>query len=74
MTAAANSATGGQPQKNSPPQADAPNLVFPATLRLSRRGIVIDGREVPLTAGMSVATEIKTGQRRLIDYLLSPLQ
>lgn len=50
------------------------NLVFPATIRLVRNSIEIDGREVPLTPGMAVTVEIKTGQRRVIDYLLSPLR
>ncbi len=32
-----------------------------------------NGKEVPLTPGMTVSVEIKTGQRRLIEYFLSPL-
>jgi hemolysin D len=50
------------------------NLVFPATLRLARRNVVIDGEEIPLTPGMAVTAEIKTGQRRAISYILSPLR
>jgi hemolysin D len=33
----------------------------------------VDGRLIPLAPGMSVTVEIKTEQRRVIDYLLSPL-
>ena len=33
----------------------------------------IDGKEVPLTPGMAVTAEIKTGAQRVITYLLSPL-
>ena len=33
----------------------------------------IDGREVRLAPGMAVTVEIKTGSRRVISYLLSPL-
>jgi len=33
----------------------------------------IDGKLVPLSAGMSVSAEIKTGTRRVIEYVLSPL-
>jgi hemolysin D len=33
----------------------------------------IDGRRVALAAGMAVTVEIKTGERRVIEYLLSPL-
>ena len=35
---------------------------------------MIDGKKVNLTAGMNVTAEIKTGKRRVITYLLSPLQ
>jgi len=61
------SGSSGQPSKTQ-------NLVFPATLRLAQRSIEIDGKEVALTPGMAVTVEIKTGQRRAIDYLLSPLR
>ncbi len=49
------------------------NLVFPATLRLDRRSIRVDGKDIPLSPGMAVTAEIKTGSRRAISYLLSPL-
>jgi len=49
-------------------------LVFPATLKLARRSIRIDSEEVLLTPGMAVTVEIKTGERRAIDYILSPLR
>ncbi|ARU83246.1 hypothetical protein A8A57_22095 [Lelliottia amnigena] len=32
------------------------------------------GTDIPLNAGMNITAEIKTGSRRVIDYLLSPLQ
>ena len=34
----------------------------------------IDGKEITLTAGMAVTVEVLTGQRRAIDYVLSPLR
>ncbi|WP_314104796.1 HlyD family type I secretion periplasmic adaptor subunit [uncultured Stenotrophomonas sp.] len=49
-------------------------LVFPARVKLERATLDIDGVEVRLSAGMSLSAEIKTGKRRVIDYLLSPLQ
>lgn len=49
-------------------------LVFPARVRLSKAHLMIDGVKVALTPGMSLSVEIKTGKRRVIDYLLSPLQ
>jgi len=49
-------------------------LVFPARVKLERATLHIDGVQVRLSAGMSLSAEIKTGKRRVIDYLLSPLQ
>lgn len=49
-------------------------LVFPAKVRLASTEIEVDGKWVPLQAGMSITAEIKTGKRRVIEYLLSPLQ
>jgi hemolysin D len=49
-------------------------LVFPARVKLERATLNIDGVQVRLSAGMSLSAEIKTGKRRVIDYLLSPLQ
>jgi hemolysin D len=34
----------------------------------------IENRGVNLTPGMAVTAEIKTGERRIISYLLSPLR
>ncbi len=38
-----------------------------------RAGVCREGREVRLTPGMAVTVEVKTGKRRLIEFLLSPL-
>ena len=35
--------------------------------------IEIDGRPAPLTPGMAVTVEVKTGNRRILEYLFSPL-
>ncbi|MDB5469062.1 MAG: type secretion rane fusion protein HlyD family [Caulobacter sp.] len=48
-------------------------LVYPAKIRLLKPWIAIDGKPVPLDAGLSATAEIKTGRRRIIEYLLSPL-
>ncbi len=47
--------------------------IFPATLRLERSDIEVNGRAVKLAPGMQVTAEVKTGRRRVIDYLLSPV-
>ncbi|OVZ79831.1 HlyD family secretion protein [Yersinia kristensenii] len=49
-------------------------LVFPARIRLNSDTLIVEGKPVRLSAGMAVSAEIKTGRRRVIDYLLSPLQ
>lgn len=54
----------GQPQ----------SAVFPATLQLRQTSLDIDGKRIKLTPGMNLTAEIKTGRRRVIDYLLSPVR
>ena len=49
-------------------------LVFPARVRLQSNELMVDGVKMAVTPGMSLSVEIKTGKRRLIDYILSPLQ
>ncbi|MCH7562176.1 MAG: HlyD family type I secretion periplasmic adaptor subunit [Gemmatimonadetes bacterium] len=50
------------------------NLIFPVTVALSRTVIKADGKDVALTPGMTATVEIRTGRRRVIDYLLSPVR
>ena len=47
---------------------------YPATLTLAAKNMNIDGKRVPISPGMNITAEIKTGQRRVIEYLLSPIQ
>jgi hypothetical protein len=35
--------------------------------------MVVDGVHRPLAPGMAVTTEIRTGNRSIADYLLSPI-
>jgi len=48
-------------------------LLYKARALMARDSIDIDGRRVKLSPGMSVALEVKTGERRLIEYFLAPL-
>lgn len=48
-------------------------LRYAVRIVLDRDTMNIDGKEMPLTAGMSSNAEIKTGTRRVIEYVLSPL-
>ena len=47
---------------------------YPATLTLTRKDMLIDGKRIAISPGMNVTAEIKTGKRRIIEYLLSPVQ
>ena len=49
------------------------NLVFPITIRPERTRIDADGLSVPLSPGMAVTVEIKTGKRRVYEFIFSPL-
>src|SRR5262249_32457299 len=48
-------------------------LVYPTRVSMDRSTIQVEGKQVNLSPGMAVTVEIKTGKRRLIEYLLSPL-
>jgi hemolysin D len=58
--------------------ADAVNdekrgAIFPALLSLHSSSLNIDGKRIALSPGMNLSAEIKTGQRRIISYLFSPV-
>ncbi|MCP5160238.1 MAG: HlyD family type I secretion periplasmic adaptor subunit [Hahellaceae bacterium] len=48
-------------------------LVYSARLRLKQDTLNVEGKPVKLSPGMTVVSEIKTGQRRMIEFFLSPL-
>lgn len=54
-------------------KVDPAGLVYPTRIKLARSAMLIDGRDTPLTAGMRVTVDIVTDQRRVIEFLLSPL-
>lgn len=47
--------------------------VYPVHIRIERNDIRVDGREVRLSSGMAASVEVRTGKRRIIDFLLSPV-
>jgi len=63
---AANSATFAGAQRTQ-------NLVFPVTLHPDSTTIEVNGQPFQLTSGMATTVEIKTGTRRILEYLFSPL-
>jgi hemolysin D len=48
-------------------------LSYAARVSLDRTKIPVEGTLADLTAGMAVTVEVKTGSRRIISYLLSPI-
>ena len=51
----------------------AADLTYPAKVEFDRDWIAVDGHHEVLRPGMRVTAEIKTGDRKVIDDLLSPM-
>jgi hemolysin D len=58
--------------RSSEPQGQ--ELVYAARISLNETRMHIENKWVDLTPGMAVTVEIKTAQRRIVEFLLSPLQ
>jgi hemolysin D len=54
-------------------QDDKKGLIYAVKVELARPLIQVEGRAIALAPGMSGSVEIKTGTRRVIEYVLSPL-
>jgi len=61
----------GAEQGSSEPKGQ--ELVYAARISLDRTQMQVENKFVNLSPGMAVRVEIKTGSRRIISYLLSPL-
>lgn len=48
-------------------------LIYSSRILMEKATVMVDGNPVRLAPGMAVSAEIKTGQRRVIEYFLSPL-
>jgi len=48
-------------------------LVYAARIKLNKRHLMVGGRRQAIGPGLQVQAEIKTGERRIIQYLLSPI-
>jgi hemolysin D len=66
-----NEASAGAEATSSEPKGQ--ELVYAARLSIDRSQMEIENKRVNLSPGMAVTVEIKTGSRRIISYLLSPL-
>lgn len=54
-------------------QDEKKGLIYSIKVALGKSSLQVEGKDMPLSAGMSVNVEIKTGTRRIIEYVLSPL-
>ncbi|MGK5024039.1 HlyD family type I secretion periplasmic adaptor subunit [Janthinobacterium sp. RB2R34] len=54
-------------------QDEKKGLQYLSRITLSRATINVDGRTLALTPGMAVNVDIRTGDRRIIEYFLAPL-
>lgn len=52
---------------------DKLGLIYPVQIRLDAANVAADGKRVEISPGMAVNAEIITGDRRVIEYVLSPL-
>jgi hemolysin D len=59
--------------ENETSEPNGQELVYAARISMDKSQMMIDDRLVSLSPGMAVTAEIKTGSRRVIEYLLSPL-
>lgn len=52
---------------------DKLGLIYPVRIRLAATDIDVEGSRVAITPGMAVSAEIITGERRLIEFVISPV-
>jgi hemolysin D len=65
---------GQQQQRDSNGRAQPQQgLVYATRIRLQQRTIRVGGRNQVIGPGLAAQAEIKTGERRIIDFLLSPI-
>jgi hemolysin D len=70
QAANATGANAASAANGAPPGTD---LSYPAKVTLDQDYMLVDGNREPIRPGMRVSAEIKTGDRRIIEYLLSPV-
>ncbi len=52
---------------------DRYGLVYKIKVKLKDKVMNVEGKKLELRSGMSVLVEVKTGERRIIEFLLEPL-
>jgi hemolysin D len=54
-------------------QDDKLGPVYLARVSVGKTHMMVNGRQIAITPGMAATAEIKTGRRRLIEYVMAPL-
>lgn len=54
-------------------QDEKKNWLYAVAIVLDKPTLAVDGKEVRLSPGMTASVDIRTGNRRVIEYVLSPL-
>ncbi|MGO0788780.1 HlyD family type I secretion periplasmic adaptor subunit [Herbaspirillum seropedicae] len=54
-------------------QDEKRGLLYQVRIHLDRSSLLVDGKESQIVPGMAINAEIKTGTRRVIEYVLTPL-
>jgi hemolysin D len=62
-----------QSSESSSSEPKGQELIYAARVSLDRAQMQVEDKLVNLSPGMAVTVEIKTGSRRIVSYLLSPL-
>ena len=77
ITSGNNNAAAFAQARNDQAHGDTPSspnqLFYAARVTLDKTTMNVDGKTVNLTPGMAATVEIKTGKRKMIEFLLSPL-
>ncbi len=48
-------------------------LLYAVRIAMNQQTLHVNGKQTPVVPGMAITAEIKTGDRRVIEYVLSPL-
>jgi hemolysin D len=73
VTPASQRPAGDRSTSSQESESQGKELVYAARISMGRDYMDIDDKRLKLTAGMASTVEIRTGSRRIISYLLSPL-
>ncbi|MBN8504517.1 MAG: HlyD family type I secretion periplasmic adaptor subunit [Burkholderiales bacterium] len=55
-------------------QDEKRGALYVATLKLDKTLLAVEGQRVALSPGMNLTAEVKMGKRRVIEYLISPIE